>query len=142
MTKFPSDEISMDEFSLGRDFRDDISVDKISKDEISAIHFFFLYFLNYSSLLQSFLINSPISFPSMISIELWRARIGLHCSRKCNNNYPQSTTDQSDSFVSIFWALIACIIAILLVIGGIEINPGPITPTQDTPHKQVNLTDI
>ena len=78
----------------------------------------------------------------MISIELWRARIGLHCSCKCNNNNnPQSTTDQPDSSVSIFSTLTACIIALLLVIGGIEINPGPITPTQDTHHKQGNLTD-
>ena len=78
----------------------------------------------------------------MISIELWRARIGLHCGCKCNNNNnnPQSTTNQPDSSVSIFSALPACIIALLIVIGGIEINPGPITPTQDTNHKQGNLT--
>ena len=77
----------------------------------------------------------------MISIELWRTRIGLHCSCKCNNNNnPQSTTDQPDSSVSIFSALIVCIIALLLVIGGIEINPGPIIP--HTHHKQGNLTDI
>ena len=71
----------------------------------------------------------------MIYIELWRARIGLHCSRKCNNhihNLPQSTTDQPEHSVLINSVLIACIIAIILVIGGIEINPGPITPNQDT----------
>ena len=80
----------------------------------------------------------------MISIELWRAHMGLHCSRKCNNHnhLPPSTTDQPEHSVSINSALIACIIAIILVIGGIEINPGPITPNQDTNHKQGNLTDI
>ena len=81
----------------------------------------------------------------MIYIELWRARIGLHCSLNCNNHnhhLPQSTTDQPEHSVSINSALIACIIAIILVIGGIEIDPGPITPNQDTDHKQGNLTDI
>ena len=66
----------------------------------------------------------------MISNELWRARIGLHFSRKCNNHdhqLPQLTTDQPEHSVSINSALIACIIAIILVIGGIEINPGPTT---------------
>ena len=54
MTKFPSDEISMDEFSLGRDFRDDISVDKISKDEISAIQNIVLqrkHFVNFCNIM-------------------------------------------------------------------------------------------
>ena len=74
----------------------------------------------------------------MISIELWRARIGLHCSCKCNNN-PQSTTDQPDSPVSIILALTACIIALLLGIGGIENKPGPTTHTQNS--QQGNLTD-
>ena len=78
----------------------------------------------------------------MVSIELWLARTGLHCSCKCNNNNPQSRTDQHDSSVSIFSALTACIIALRFVINGIEINPGHITPTQDTHHKQGNLTDI
>ena len=75
----------------------------------------------------------------MISIELWRARIGLHCSHKCN--YPRST-DQPDPTVSVISAFNVCIIAILLVIGGIEINPGPLTPTQDLHHKRGNLTDL
>ena len=49
-TKFPSDEISMDEFSLGRDFRDEISVDKISMDEISEYALFCWLVIDIASL--------------------------------------------------------------------------------------------
>ena len=64
----------------------------------------------------------------MISIELWRARIGLHCSHKCNNPH---STDQPDPTVSVISAF-----------GGIEINPVPLTPTQHLNHNRGNLTDL
>ena len=59
----------------------------------------------------------------MISIELWRARIGNWGSRKVRNSNP-TPTQLVDTF-GISITLITCVIFMLLVIGGIELNPGP-----------------
>ena len=44
----------------------------------------------------------------------------------------------STTFIILFSILLACVVYSLLIIGGIEVNPGPITPTQDTYHLQGN----
>ena len=76
----------------------------------------------------------------MISIELWRARIGLHSLSK-SSNFPRTSSDSlltSTTSIILFSILLACVVYSLLIIGGIEVNPGPITPTQDTYHLQGN----
>ena len=59
----------------------------------------------------------------MISIELWRARIGIWGTRKIRN----SCLNPSQLVVTcdISLPLLACVIYMLLVIGGVESNPGP-----------------
>ena len=76
----------------------------------------------------------------MISIELWRARIGLHSLSK-SSNFPRTSSDSlltSTTSIILFSILLVCVVYSLLIIGGIELNPGPITPTQDTNHLQGN----
>ena len=76
----------------------------------------------------------------MISIELLRARIGLHSLSK-SSNFPRTSSDSlltSTTSIILFSILLACVVYSLLIIGGIELNPGPITPTQDTYHLQGN----
>ena len=69
----------------------------------------------------------------MISLELWRARIGGWGSRK-NLSSESSYTPPTNCSTSHFFCdalrgiticLLASVITILLVIGGIEMNPGP-----------------
>ena len=69
----------------------------------------------------------------MISLELWRARIGGWGSRK-NLSSESSSTPPTNCSTSHFFCdalrgiticLLASVITILLVIGGIEMNPGP-----------------
>ena len=45
---------------------------------------------------------------------------------------------RSTTSIILFSILLACVVYSLLIIGGIEINPGPITPTQDTYDLQGN----
>ena len=67
----------------------------------------------------------------MISIELWRSRIGgwggkCRLSRACDethNFYP--ITKQADPILTLSCCLLMVVIRILLVIGGVELNPGP-----------------
>ena len=85
----------------------------------------FPYYSNYTS-------TSCNTCNIMISIDLWRTRIGQHIHRY----YPNIS---GHSFVSIwqlvtdiaFSTILACVISILLIIGGIEKNPGPIIPTHE-----------
>ena len=67
----------------------------------------------------------------MISIELWRSRIGGwggkgRLPRACDethNFYP--ITKQADPIIALSCCLLVVVIRILLVIGGVELNPGP-----------------
>ena len=68
----------------------------------------------------------------MISIELLRARIGLHSLSK-SSNFPRTSSDSlltSTTSIILFSILLACVVYSLLIIGGIELNPGPIQPFQ------------
>ena len=108
----------------------------------SRLGFLFCYFY-FPLFLFSFCfltISFDLSFRSlchtacntMISIDLWRARIGLHSNRRFSkisccllDSIWQSATALA------FSTILACVISILLIIGGIEINPGPITPNHE-----------
>ena len=58
----------------------------------------------------------------MISIELWRARIGTWGLRKVRK-FHLSPSQKSETLLKSI--LLACVICMLLVIGGVELNPGP-----------------
>ena len=67
----------------------------------------------------------------MISLELWRSRIGGwggkgRLPRACDethNFYP--ITKQADPILALSCCLLLVVIRMLLVIGGVELNPGP-----------------
>ena len=78
----------------------------------------------------------------MIDISLWRARIGswgAKVSSACNSpHFTHSTTQQTGQILAISCILLAVVIKLLLVIGGVELNPGP-TPLEDSPPKAGNF---
>ena len=69
----------------------------------------------------------------MISLEAWRGRIGSWTKRvRLSSNLPRKILKGIiwDNICGISTNLIACVIFVLLVVGGIEINPGP--PRKDS----------
>ncbi|KAI6657160.1 hypothetical protein LOD99_15946 [Oopsacas minuta] len=80
----------------------------------------------------------------MISIDLWRARIGMHSLCK-SSNHSGSSSDMNSSTPTtsiLFSTLLACVVSILLILGGIEINPGHTTPTQSKyPEHGIYIVD-
>ena len=74
----------------------------------------------------------------MISIEAWRGRIGCWAGRVRFSSSSRNTSfftfcKIADSIWGISTSLSACVICMLLIVGGIEINPGP-------PRKDLNST--
>ena len=67
----------------------------------------------------------------MISLELWRARIGGWGRRIRSSSVPVSSSRVEDGCLDLMTGisiyLLTIIIAIMLVIGGVELNPGPIS---------------
>ncbi|KAI6659525.1 hypothetical protein LOD99_14473 [Oopsacas minuta] len=57
----------------------------------------------------------------MIALELWRAKIGLFNSKRIMFFFSQHFQLEIASGI----ALLACVISMLLVIGCVELNPGP-----------------
>ena len=85
----------------------------------------FPYYLNYIS-------TSYYTYNIMMSIDLWRSRIGLqgHCKFSDISGCSSDSIWKSATDIP-FSKILACVISILLIIGGFEINPGLITPTQE-----------
>ena len=67
----------------------------------------------------------------MISLELWKARIGGWGRRIRSSSVPVSYSRVEDGCLDLITGisiyLLTIIIAIMLVIGGVELNPGPIS---------------
>ena len=69
----------------------------------------------------------------MITLEAWRGRIGSWAGRvRLSSNLPRkiSKGNFGGNIRGKSTNLIACVIFVLLVVGGIEINPGP--PRKDS----------
>ena len=70
----------------------------------------------------------------MISIELWRGRIGAFniksCSRPSNAKDSGSLLSTSNSLNLIQTTMLGLVICMLLIMGGVESNPGPPTVAQ------------
>ena len=61
----------------------------------------------------------------MISLELWRSRIGGYISRGRKGKCTKATTNLFAGLKCSFSSILRVVLVVLLIIGGVEPNPGP-----------------